>query len=42
VTPRTDGDKVETYERLWELGPDSFGTDYPETLAEFMRLHGFK
>lgn len=35
--PWTGGDRLETYERLWELGPDSFGTDYPETLKEFLR-----
>ena len=40
VMPWTGGDKVETYERLWDLGPDSFGTDYPEVLGEFLKRRG--
>ena len=42
VFPWTGGDRVETYERLWKLGPDSFATDHPETLKEFMRNHNLK
>jgi hypothetical protein len=35
--PWTGGDKIETYRKLWELGPDSFSTDYPDVLDEFLR-----
>lgn len=34
--PWTGGDKIETYEKLWALGPDSLGTDYPEVLEKFL------
>ena len=39
VMPWTAGDKIETYEKLWALGPDSFSTDYPEVLDEFLCSH---
>ena len=35
--PWTGGDKIETYEKLWALGPDSFSTDYPDVVDEFLR-----
>jgi len=35
--PWTGGDKIETYQKLWALGPDSFSTDYPDVLDEFLR-----
>ena len=33
----TEGDKVQTYRNLAALGVDLFGTDYPETLQEYLK-----
>lgn len=36
VFPWTEGDRVETYKMLSEVNPDSFGTDYPSVLMEYI------
>ena len=37
VMPWTGGNRIETYEKLWALGPDSFSTDYPDVMDAFFR-----
>ena len=40
VFPWTEGDRVETYRLLSKVEPDSFGTDYPSVLMEYLSLSG--